>query len=197
MGNINFKDIIFEVLLGMVFTISILPAYIYLNIDFYLAISSSSSLNGLTCILSNYLPVISISNVTIFILSCYFLGILLHGVTFAIDEYFLQKLVEYKLENKAPELNDKKLFWKSVGNHVLQYRTHQWDYYSLFKNILILLIFGNIIWFIFLYSLGHIWIAIVVSVILLTYKVLLFLSMRKLLNLYNLITISCGNTNPK
>ncbi len=72
----------------------------------------------------------------------YFLGLIMDAVGLSIGECFLDGFIC----RESPSSQQIGAFWKVVPAHILQYRDTQWSYYSMYRNLFLLLIPGCIFW---------------------------------------------------
>jgi hypothetical protein len=130
---------------------------------------------------------IELGFITFILLFCYFLGIIMHSIGLTLGELFLDNLITTK---KEPTEKQKKKYFKNVQEHVSAYRDRQWKYYSLYRNIFIIIIIGlffycNIVW----REIGSKFTVITTFIIVLV-LISLYFTMRTLINLYYRITKS-------
>jgi hypothetical protein len=72
----------------------------------------------------------------------YLLGLIMDAVGLSLGELFLDIWVC----RDTPSSQQTQGFFKAVQPHVLQYRDTQWAYYSMYRNLFLLLIPGGIFW---------------------------------------------------
>jgi hypothetical protein len=65
------------------------------------------------------------------------------AIGLAIGELFLDDLAQ---KGKEPSTDKDRDFWHIVEPHVLQARNTNWEYYSVFRNLFILLIPAAVLW---------------------------------------------------
>jgi len=85
----------------------------------------------------------------------YVIGLLVDSIGLAVGEIWFDDKLLSPVDIPIP---DTKKFWTTAPEHVVTYRDHQWMYYSAYRNVLILLVPGSLLFSIVIYQfLGPRW----------------------------------------
>jgi hypothetical protein len=85
-------------------------------------------------------PKITLGVVTAGLTASYLVGILVDAMGLALGECFVDDWINSKSKTITSPA-----FWKTVPEHVLKYRDLQWTYYSTYRNVLLLLVPGLVV----------------------------------------------------
>ena len=124
---------------------------------------------------------IDISYLTFLLVVSYFIGLFIDAIGLALGEWFLDELVA---TINYPDKIENKRFYNKSSEHIAEYRYRQWKYYSLYRNLFIMLLTGLPF---YTYKMWIIldWKITVISTIVIIFLIVSILkSMRTLINLY-------------
>lgn len=177
MKDFDLRELFCEVLSGLFVLLLVVPLLHFAGV---------SSLDKTISVL---LAKFSLSLATSLSVLCYLLGLLFDAVGFAFSEGSLGNCIETET---TPSDNEVAHFWKSVEEHVLDYRERQWRFFSCYRNVFLLAPLCGIAWGVLLWE-RHSWVWLVVILLAtIALEVALFISMRGLLDLYYRITKYVG-----
>lgn len=110
----------------------------------------------------------------------YAIGLMIDGIGLGIGDWFLDGLVS----REKPNRTRRSKYIKNVSNHAFEYRNRQWAYYSSYRNLFLLIIpFGICLINLFWWQKGLLF-GIVSILIFFLLEVIIFKTMKMLLNLY-------------
>ncbi|MEW6667680.1 MAG: hypothetical protein AB1512_20925 [Thermodesulfobacteriota bacterium] len=130
MKDIGVAEVFCEILSGIVLAAVIVP---------FLVIRGVADIPSITAFMGKHM---NAATLTMAIAACYFLGLIMDAVGLAVGE----RCLDSRVCKDAPSSEEMQLFWKAVPEHVLTYRDTQWAYYSMYRNLFLLLIPGSLLW---------------------------------------------------
>jgi hypothetical protein len=167
MKDFNLIDLFCEILsgiLGILVTLLILDSFGYVEIE--------EIFKKIT---------IDISFLTILIVASYFIGLFIDAIGLAFGEWFLDELIATE---DYPDNSAMKIFNSKSSEHIAAYRYRQWKYYSLYRNLLILIVIGLPFYIIKMCDVLNWRIAVTSSILIIFLLVSILKSMRTLIDLY-------------
>ncbi len=136
------------------------------------------------------------TNIAVILICAYLLGLLIDGIGLLADKYIFDHVITWS----PPTTEESRQFYQDTSEHVLNYRDTQWAYYSLYRNVFLIVAAGAVSTLILVFNLW-LWpqiIAFIVFIVVLEYG--LFSVMQSLASLYHSITKSfhqSGNGPPE
>lgn len=126
-------------------------------------------------------PRITLGLVTGGLIVSYLVGLLVDAIGLALGELFADDWINGETQTITTTTAE---FWKKVPEHVLTYRDLQWTYFSTYRNMLLLLMPGVVLFPLLVYkNLGLCW-AVSVALLILFLMWSLWRSARSLIQLY-------------
>jgi hypothetical protein len=128
---------------------------------------------------------LSLGAVTVGVIGSYLVGLLMDAIGLLLGEWWFDKVACAEDPPSDEQIKD---FWTHAKEHMVNYRDHQWAFYSAYRILFLLLLPGSII-LVFVVSkhAGPCWIP-VPAALLIGLEVSLFFSARYLLTLYYSLT---------
>jgi len=171
MNELNIKEIFCETLSGFIAFITCL-----LLLDF----TKYFDLNIFLILFDVTLP-----NIIFIAIISYFIGLIIDAIGLSVGEIFLDNI--FATEN-TPTTIDYKIFNKKVTEHILKYRDDQWTYYSLYRNIFIIMTIALPFYSIKIFKTFDILMSFILIFIYLLILCSLLYASRTLINMYYNIT---------
>jgi hypothetical protein len=130
-----------------------------------------------------------IGGLTVALVGSYLIGLLVDAVGLAIGEWWFDSLLS---RGKAPTEAHRKKFWEKAQEPLVNYRDHQWVFYSAYRTLFLLFIPGivilpSVVW----KHVGPRW-SLLSATVLIGLEVSLYISAKALLSLYYFLTMQFG-----
>lgn len=171
--KLNLFHIFSELVTGIAF-ISIVLIYGYLSKSFDIATFENFIKTDSIKTDYSFLKLLGVS------ILIYYIGFIIDGIGLGMGELFLDNL----LYRKNPSNNNRKKFFREVSEHVLEYRSKQWAYYSCYRNFFLLTFPLLIIVFYYSFKIKGIWFNLLALIIVLIIEVFIVKTLQMLLRLY-------------
>jgi hypothetical protein len=84
----------------------------------------------------------SLGDVTVAVIGSYLVGLLMDAISLSVGEWWLDRLIG---AGDPPSAEQSAQFWQRATEHIVNYRDHQWAFYSAYRSLFLLLVPGTMI----------------------------------------------------